>query len=183
MDASFVFPESTKAIATPSRVGQGWVEVARSLENDLLAVPTGIPANARNPFAVRYKDKIDESLAAVEDDERVRRPETEAESAEGVDRTVVASNPIRELGLQLNATMVGQRSRLATINGRTYREGETIPVIIDTGLTAGAVTTMPLELARVDRRFVVLEMDGHKHRLQLRNEVSKDAIVVKSRPE
>jgi hypothetical protein len=58
-----------------------------------------------------------------------------------------------------------------------------IPVIIEAGEAAAAATTIQLQLAHVDRRFVVLEMDGHQHRLQLRNEVPNDAIVVKSRSE
>ena len=177
--AAFVLPASTKQVATPQQVEQGWVEVARSLANDLLAMPASIPFDARNPFSRSGQDETDES-PAVEDDERVVSSDTEAEP---VDRTVVTRNPIRELGLELNATMVGPRSRLATINGKTYRQGETIPVIIDTGLAAGAATTFPLELSHVDRRFVDLEMDGQRHRLQLRSEVVKDAIVVKSRPE
>jgi hypothetical protein len=181
--AAFVLPASTKQVATPRRVEQGWVEVAHSLANDLLAVPASIPSDARNPFFTRGHDLADELLASVYEDERIVLPGTKDELAKPVDQTPVARNPIRELGLELNATMVGQRSRLATINGTTYGQGETIPVIVDQGMAAGVVTTVPLEVAHVHRRFVVLKMDGYQHRLQLPDEVTKDAIVVKSHPE
>jgi hypothetical protein len=180
--ASFVLPAATKNAATPSRMQRSWVEIASCLENDLLAMPAELPINTRNPFAAIGQKDEDESLT-VEDDERVVGSEIEVGSEDLVDRTVVTSNPIRDLGLQLNTTMVGQRSRLATINGKTYEQGEMIPVIIEAGEAAAAATTIQLQLAHVDRRFVVLEMDGHQHRLQLRNEVPNDAIVVKSRSE
>ncbi|MEO8494785.1 MAG: hypothetical protein ABI614_06925 [Planctomycetota bacterium] len=120
---------------------------------------------------------------AAEDGEQVVMQETEEESEEPVGADILPSNPIRDLGLQLTATMVGQRSRLATINGKTYSQGETIPVIIETGTTADSGITLPLELVRVDRRFVVLTMDGQEHCLELPNEISQDAVVVKSRAE
>ena len=184
--AEFVLPAATNAIVLPSKVELSWVEVARSLANDLLATPAGVPAIARNPFAAKHQEKNDEPIAAVEGDEPEEPfvgPETEAELKASIDQIGETSNPIRALGLELNATVVGQRSRLATINGKSYKEGETIPVIIDSGEAADAVTAVSLELAHVERRFVVLKMDGVEHSLQLRNDDPRDATVVKSRGE
>jgi hypothetical protein len=181
--ADFVLPAATETTATPSRIQQSWIEIASWLENDLLAMPVGLPSNARNPFAAIGQVKKDESLAVLEVDEPVEGAEREEERENSVDAAVVTSNPIRELGLQLNATMVGQRSRLATISGKTYEEGDTVPVNIESGMGPDQVTMIHLQLAHVDRRFVVLQFDGHQHRLQLSNEVPKDAIVVKPRPE
>ena len=161
--AAFVLPASKDQAATPQRVERRWIEVARSLADDLLAVPARIPVEARNPFLARGRE------VALTDSKKD-------------DRTRVARDPIRELGLRLNATIIGQRSGLATINGKTYRTGDTIPVVIDADLPTGAVTTVPLQLSEVGRRSVVLQMGGHLYRLQLRSEEMKDAIVVKSPP-
>ena len=76
-NADFLLPAATEKVTTPSRVRQGWVEVARWLENDLLAVPVSIPMDARNPFAALGQEKNDESLTEVEDGQRVVRPETQ----------------------------------------------------------------------------------------------------------
>ncbi|MBI2478064.1 MAG: hypothetical protein HYV60_05275 [Planctomycetia bacterium] len=149
----------------------------------MFAKPVGLPSNVRNPFVAVGVEKNDESVAVVEGDERVVGSESEEEPESSVDQAVVTTNPIRDLGLELSATMVGQRSRLATINGKTYEEGEMIPVIIEAGSRPDEVTVLQLQLAHVDRRSVVLRMAGQEHLLQLRNEVPTDAIVVKPRRE
>lgn len=183
-NASFVSPAATNALVTPSRVGPSWVEVSRSLDGDALAMPAGIAASARNPFAAIKRKKIDKSVAAAEGGAPDQEPNAESESAEPVEKAIAAANdPIRALGFRLTATMVGQRSRLATINGKTYEQGETISVSPDPGIAADAMATVPVTLKSVDRQFVVLEMAGHEHQLQLPNELPRDAIVVKSRPE
>ncbi|HUG70387.1 MAG TPA: hypothetical protein VMM76_21740 [Pirellulaceae bacterium] len=181
--AAFVMPAVMEKTATSGRVQQGWVEVERWLENDLLATPAGLPISTRNPFAAIGHVKKDEALAVIEADERVVGSESEEDLENSVDPATVTSNPIRELGLQLNATMVGKRSRLATINGKTYKEGETIPVNIEADMGRDQATMIQIQLTHVDRRFVVLQLDSHQHRLQLRNELPNDAIVVKSRIE
>lgn len=180
--ADFVRPAATEP-ATSGQVQRGWVEVERWLENDLLATPVGLPSNTRNPFAAIGQKKKDESLAVSAADERVVASEREEELGNSVDPAAVTSNPIRELGLELSATMVGQQSRLATINGKTYREGETIPVKIEADMRPDQAAMLQIQLTHVDRRFVVLQLDSHQHRLQLRNELPNDAIVVKSRIE
>ncbi len=182
-NASIVLPAATNAVGTPSRVGPSWVDVSRSLESDALAMPAGIPASARNPFAAIKPEKIDMSVAAAEGGDPNNRPNPESQSAEPGDNPIVASDAIRALGFRLTATMVGQRSRLATINGKTYKQGETIPVNTDPGMAADAMATVPVKLAHVDRRFVVLNMGGHEHQLQLPEKLPQDAIVVSSRPE
>lgn len=185
MKADFVLPAAMELTTTPCREQQGWAEVARGLAEDLLTKPAELPSNTRNPFAAIVQETPDESLAMVEVDEQVVGSDRDAESDAAVEQeqAVVTANPIRELGLQLNATMIGRRARLATINGKTYEEGETIPVIIEAGVEPDDLMTIELRLEQVDRRFVVLQLDGQQHRLQLRNEIPKDAIVVKPRPE
>lgn len=178
--ADFVLHTKANEEAPPSPSAIGWVAAARALDNDLLAVPA-IIADARNPFAAIVQDKNDESSDAGDVGEQVAQSETEQESEKSINQNAVAINPIQALGLQLTATMVGQRSRLATINGKTYEEGQ-ISVKIDPGVPGGPEITVPMKL-KVDRRFVDLEMGGYRHRLQLPTEVSRDAIVVKSRPE
>ena len=183
--ADFVLAATPPSTAAPQQQSrQSWMEVAKWIEHDLLAVPAGIPLDARDPFASNRNGAETELLAATEDDERVVLEETDLEVTEqAVESTAVTTNPIRDLALDLNATMVGQRSRLATINGKTYEQGDKIPVIIESDAADDAVTEIELQLSVVARRFVVVEFAGHKHRLQLRNEVPTDAIVVKSRRE
>ncbi|MBC8356504.1 MAG: hypothetical protein H8E66_31370 [Planctomycetes bacterium] len=180
--ADFVLPVAAKKTPAKGRGRNGWLEVSRWLDRDSLALPATVAADARNPFVGVGREEKDESLVGVDDDERVEQEDIE-QAVENIDGPRVAANPIRELGLQLNATMIGRRTRLATINGKTYEQGETIPVFIETGVGTDKVTKVQLNLTHVDRRFVELQMDVHQHRLRLRNEIPKDAIVVKPRPE
>lgn len=182
--ADFVLPAATNTIATPSPTTPGWVEAAGWLAIDMMAIPTEIPASTRNPFAAIVREETNEPTTVdVANDERVEESQTDESLVEHVQEVVAAANPIRQLGLQLNATMVGRRSRLATVNGKTYEEGETIPVVIDAGAGSDVQTTLQLELDHVERRFIVLRLNGQQHRLNLPNELPKDAIVVKPRSE
>lgn len=64
------------------------------------------------------------------------------------------------LGLQLSSTMVGPSPRLAVVNGKVYREGESIVVSKD-----GHKVT--LTLAEVHARKVVLSSQGERFELSL----------------
>lgn len=160
-----------------------WIDVLRRLENDSLAAPAGIAIDARNPFAARVVASPDKSLAEDEGADGVKQRDAEPERKAFAKLPAAKTNPIRNLGLQLNATVVGRRSRLATINGEMYEEGETIPVIIETDSESGTDSSeeMELELARIDRRFVLLKMGDFQHLLPLQDDIPYDAIIMKSR--
>lgn len=179
--ADFVLPAAVDKVASVETAQDSWVEVARWLADDRLAVPAPIGADARNPFVVAIPIESEQTIVAATDDEQVRSADIETQVMEIVEEEVTTSNPIRELGLQLNATMVGRRARLATINGKTYERGETITVIIEGGAVPDLEAELQLELAHIERSFIVLRMDEHQHRLYLPNELPKDAIVVKPR--
>ncbi len=174
--------------------------VAGFLDNDSLALPTTVSGDTRNPF-VRIAMPEPVVLAVVEgqatDEEQTAEEEAgltqeELEMQEKRELLAQARNQLKDFGLKLNATMIGRRSRLATINGKSYEQGEAIPVMIieDVANSADAFQEQATEiheqftekevmLLHVDRRFVVVEMDGQRHRLRLKNEIPKDAIVIR----
>ncbi len=188
--ADFILPTANPKATKQSSGSTSWMSVASTLDNDLLAVPTTLSKESRNPFAWLVADEPASETVVDEQqhEEEAGLTQEELQKLEQQrDALAESQDPIEELGLQLHATMVGKRSRLATIKGKSYEQGEAIPVMIvervmgSTSEKAEQVTNRELKLLHVDRRFVVIEMDGKQHQLQLRNQIPKDAIVVKPR--
>ena len=181
--ADFVLPAAANAPRAVEAAQSSWVEVARWLAVDQFTLPTMIPADVRNPFiaAKEPETKADQELVATTDDERIELVDEDSQPPEVVEEDVTGDNPIRKLGLKLNATMVGRRCRLATIDGRTYEQGETISVLVEGDAKPDPATELRLELVQIERNFIRLRMDDHEQCLYLPNELPKDAIVVKPR--
>lgn len=189
--ADFILPTPNPKATQQNPGPKSWVSVASNLDSDLLALPAALPKKSRNPFAWLVTEvPANEAEADVEqNDEEPGLTQEELQKLEQQrDALAKSRDPIAELELQLNATMVGKRARLATINGKSYEQGESIHVMIIESIMGSTneeeeqVTNKELKLLHVDRQFVVVEMDGKQHQLQLRNQIPKDAIVVKPRP-
>jgi hypothetical protein len=75
-----------------------------------------------------------------------------------------------DLGFRLTATIVGSRVRMATINGKPYREKSAIavPSSEDAELEPDASLNKPaFTLQAVNRKYVVLERNGRLYQLKL----------------
>lgn len=100
-------------------------------------------------------------------------PPVEESEPEAVDESVGTAAPVTpaELGLQLSATVIGPRTRLATINGRTYAERAQIRIKQMAG-DDGSQPVLTMELRSVAKNFVVLEYGGGIYRLPLQRPMS-----------
>ena len=78
------------------------------------------------------------------------------------------------LGLTLTGVALGSRRSTATINGKAYREGETIKV----NAQGKDATPLTFRLARVERYGVVLERGGKWWQIALpRPALSGDEVI------
>jgi hypothetical protein len=142
--------------ATAGAAAVTWKDAATWMEMDSLMQAT-IPPAARNPF---QQAKSEQDLANAKN-----------ASAGQLGQENALDNETRpeDLGLRLTATMVGNRIRIATINGKQYQENALINAAAG---GAPEVNAKPLGgdafvLKLVDRKFVILERNGKTYQLQL----------------
>ena len=88
--------------------------------------------------------------------------ETPTEDAAAASAAAAAIDP-QSLGIVLGGVMIGPRSRLATINGETCREGEVISVADKRDKTV----TYEFRIVKVSRQSVQLELGGKTFTLEL----------------
>jgi hypothetical protein len=146
----------------------GWNELVRWMGLDHRTKPATLDVGVRNPFRptpAPQQALIDEPSQAADD------PSNKATIVE-----IESPDPSpQQLGLILSGTIVGPRVRVATINGKTYREGA--PVVVGfAGNTSGeddnaadASDTQRIEftLAEVHPKRIVLLRDGKPHELTI----------------
>jgi len=132
---------STASAATPGGPTGGqqvaahaWYQVVQWIEQDPRTRAAGDPAARRDPF-----QPVKPAVAEPEANKKPEPPKP---------RLSLASLPV-----QLSSTVVGWGPRLAVINGKTCREGDTIEVTKDGCKTA-------LKLAEVHARRVVLRREN-----------------------
>lgn len=140
----------------PTVSEKSWHQVAGSIAADprMKAAPV---MGLRNPFE---RDLSALQAAAAEQKEQAQEP------------VEVRPQPRRpeEFGLQLSATIVGSQLRLATINGRQYRENSAVAIPQDHSGQEGtqlSPTANSFMLKTVTKKFVVLEREGKLYRLPL----------------
>lgn len=150
--ASFVNVVPTVSVAVPATAA--WHDAADWIASD--ARMTAAPASGlRNPFQIavnelqRSAGQESDHDARKEVSEELRRPE--------------------DFGLQLTATIVGSRLRLATINGKQYRENATVMISNMEEAPSDPITTLVpgFVLKTVAKKHVVLEREGKLYQLQL----------------
>jgi len=139
----------------PVSVGPNWEQLNRWIEADARRKSGTIASDQRNPFqAVPVEMERTETVAANDDPpvEPVRPPELTQERFEA-------------LGLKLTGTMLGRRSRSATINGRRYVEGAKVSPVDEDGRASADGHVFVLK--RVGPHLAILEMQGLQFRLEL----------------
>lgn len=139
--ASLSAAAPAQASATESPAQQApthpWDVLARWMERDPRTQPVRTLATARDPF---------QALKATATPQEAPKTEPKA-----------AVSPAT-LGIQLSGTVVGAQPRLAVINGRVCREGETIEV-------GKAPQKATLQLAEVHPRHIVLRWQDERFEL------------------
>jgi hypothetical protein len=156
-------PVAPLAAATPSAsqpTDREWRTVtALRLADPFMASVSTIPGD-RNPF--RFPGTA-APLVASEDGQR-------GEQSTAPDR----SESIDPGQFILTATVYGSSIRLATINGRTYREQQFLRSSDD------ASDLLPWIVSRVGPNFVILELDGREHMVRLQSEPRAGGISITS---
>lgn len=133
----------------------------------------------RNPFADLSVPDVVEALEHGE--------ETEQEETERPVELPPEPRTFEELRLVLNGIMVGSHSRMATVNGKTYREGEEIPVLTANDAGQGSAGSLFAEekvvIRSIHSEYVVVSYDGRLYKLGLEPlMLSQNRSVVLSRP-
>jgi hypothetical protein len=142
----------TNAPAQPIVPATDWWLLAEQMARDarMRAAP---PRTMRNPF--RLTETPVENTTA----------DADAAGAETEQRT---ESGIEQFSLRLTSTIVGQRLRMATINGKPYRENAIISFPPGESRAADGEAGSPkIVLKTVARKFVVLEHGGKLYQLNL----------------
>jgi hypothetical protein len=136
-----------------------WEQLLSWREQDPHTRPTRWQPEFRDPFRPCWP---------VSDEEPAEH-EPPARAAE-IAKTPVARRTPEDMGLTLTATMVGPEIRLATINGRTYRELDWILTNerSDDAALDDRTTKPSFQLLKVGRRSVVLGRGGEHFELSIR---------------
>jgi hypothetical protein len=113
-------------------------------------------------FDVSWIDPFGKPAAKVEPEAVVETPLVETE-ASAVAAALAKIEP-SDLGITLGGVMVGPRSRLATINGETCREGDVIAVADKVEKSA----SHEFRVLKITRQGVQLESSGRIFTLELR---------------
>ena len=132
-------------------VDNNWAQLTATMTNDPWMVSAELPAAARDPFK-RLIDEPEER--EVPDDE----PDKIASEQELVETYSIA----------LTATMVTPRTRIATINGKTYREQE----LLELDDRGNGIQDQTVRLAEVGPRHAILDWEGKSIRLDLQRSQS-----------
>ncbi|MGE0758307.1 MAG: hypothetical protein AB7O38_14865 [Pirellulaceae bacterium] len=111
------------------------------------------------------------AVAAVASPTEVADAEEERTEASGKDTPLSELKPDlspEELGLHLTATIIGKRIRMATINGKPYRERATIDVSAENRRRDDdSLPSASFVLKSVQRKSVTLERNGALYELEL----------------
>jgi len=117
----------------------------------------------RNPFADLSVPDVVEALEHEE--------ETEQEETEQPVELPPEPRTFEELRLVLNGIMVGNHSRMATVNGKTYREGQEISVVTANDAGHGSAGSLLAEekavIKSIHSEYVVVSYDGRLYKLGL----------------
>lgn len=174
-DTDVATVNSADALAVPAQVAAineqsvtaepvDWETAMSRLREEPLMTSIDSFSLTRNPFA---NLSIPDAIKSLQDEEE-REEETESHLEIAADTTPPKFD---ELGLLLSGTMVGSRSRMATVNGKSYREGEEITTAV--GNTANEETLGPraaettLVMQEIHSQFVIVSYGGERHTLRL----------------
>lgn len=118
--ATFPTASANQALATQNSLAD-WLKTIESRKTDLLATSVRWPDEMRSPFVrTRHLNEFNERMQRAE--ELATKAKIEQES-EPVEQLVMFEPPT---DWTLTATTCGTKRKLAHINGRIYREGETL---------------------------------------------------------
>jgi hypothetical protein len=131
----------------PTAVTQAsWQQLLQWMEGDPRLRPADKTPSARDPFAVTRSQEEKQGSAVTAADKAPAKPD--------------------ECGLKLTGVLVGTR-RMATISGRTYREGQVIPAKDDVSYVVEKITA----------KGVVLRRDAQTYELKM-PAASSDAVEI-----
>jgi hypothetical protein len=143
-------PESAVARTevVPQSRNSGWRRLSDWMEHDRWMSSADLSPRGRDPFQFAPDMALAQDEDIVDEDEVARGSDPGSEGEPS--------------GLVLSATLLGGRTRLATINGRTYRERDALQSEAD-----GTTGRAPWIVSQVASRHVVLAREGKEYMLRL----------------
>ena len=150
-----------------------WRQVLNWIATDQLAAPTPLTLAARSPFQLPAAPDGPEASQAEMEQEKDSRAESNGEVEQ-------ASNVVtlQDLDLKFTATIVSGNIRLATINGRVLREGNTFRAKGQGDEATGAA--WEVSGVKIGRRTVVLQHGNETAELSLPPDLPENAVLVKT---
>ena len=140
-DVPAATPLTNVSSPLPLRTGPTWQQLDRWIESDWRRTPATVSASQRNPF----QPTVIEGAAV----ETVTEPEPQVVS------TAMSQEAFAAMGFKLSGTLVGRKTRSATINGKLFMEGtpvtESEPIVL---------------LKHVGMHHAILELNGQPFRLE-----------------
>jgi hypothetical protein len=162
---------------TPVVKSVDWKAAVARLRGEPRMSPIDSFALTRNPFA-----NLSVPVALENEEENEDEAEGKSDSkAEPKPRT------FEQLGLLLNGTMVGSRSRMATVNGQNYQEGDEFAVLTAESTIDDQdepqLEQSTLLMKEIHSRYVIVSYDGQLHTLYLPPlTLSQTGRIVVNRP-
>ena len=156
--ASLILTDDPVDVAQPGKGGRGtskfrWDKVRQLIRQDARMVSATFDTDWIDPFG---KGSSDMREVVVE------TPPEDPAIAAAAAAASLAIEP-KDLGIVLGAVMIGPRTRVATINGESCREGDKISITPKGDQTS----TIEFRLHRIMRQSVQLEINGRIFTLEL----------------
>ena len=140
--AAAVIPRSTATPAVPAAMpAVAWQQIVKAMENDPHMALAATLVGDRDPFENVHR-KVAEATAT---------PEAKVQALVTPDTA----------GLILSSTVVGPRSRVAFVNGKTYRVGDIIHVTADGDDLTFAVV-------EIDAKQIVVEREKRRYVMKIK---------------
>ena len=145
-----------------------WQQLTTWREQDKFAKPASLPPGLRDPFLMAGSAPMGDGVAPGEGSQM---------------QPFAAVATPEALGLQLGGTVVGRRTRAATINGKTYSQGAAVAVRQsdgEEGSDGSGQSAAPVQftLREVHPSYVVLERDGSVYSLTLKRPEAGDVVRI-----
>ncbi len=146
-----------KPAAAPQTLDYQWQQFAKLMDEDVLTRTVQELPRSRDPFQRVGAALETQELATADTAEAI------------VEAPAIPARTPQQAGLVLSSTLIGNRSQVAQINGKSYRVGDEVPPKLGDSEDRFQV------IAVLPRRVVLEDRDGKRHLLRIPRPLLDDA--------